>query len=196
MGLAEKSHLIRKAKTHKGRKFLEKKGPQIVEGKKTAIFIKGLKASNVIQSVMRDMIGLRGEVENSRVYMRKGHDMHPFENIVPLESMASKNDCGLFCFGHNQKKRPDNIVIGRTFDGKSLDLFELGIENYKPFTDFAAAEVSRELKPVILFQGEHFEFSEKHQRLKNLFYGIQYRNNTMYRIFPSKGPEGGQHHGA
>jgi hypothetical protein len=26
-GLSEKSHLIKKAKTHKGRKFLEKKGP-------------------------------------------------------------------------------------------------------------------------------------------------------------------------
>ena len=48
LGLAEKSHLIKKAKTHKGRKFLEKQVPQIVEGKKTAIFIKGLKASNVI----------------------------------------------------------------------------------------------------------------------------------------------------
>jgi hypothetical protein len=47
-GLSEKSHLIKKAKTHKGRKFLEKRGPQLVEGKKTAIFIKGLKASNVI----------------------------------------------------------------------------------------------------------------------------------------------------
>jgi len=26
-GLSDKSHLIKKAKTHKGRKFLEKKGP-------------------------------------------------------------------------------------------------------------------------------------------------------------------------
>jgi hypothetical protein len=42
-------------------------------------------------------------------------------------------------------------VLGRTFDGKCLDLFELGIENYKAITEFAASEVSRELKPVILF---------------------------------------------
>ena len=53
--------------------------------------------------------------------------MHPLENIVPLESMASKNDCGLFCFGNHQKKRPDNIVIGRIYDGKTLDLFEVGV---------------------------------------------------------------------
>jgi len=46
--ISKSSHLIKKAKTHKGRKFLEKKAPQLVEGKKTAIFIKGMKASNTI----------------------------------------------------------------------------------------------------------------------------------------------------
>ena len=131
MGLADKSHLIKKAKTHKGRKFLEKRAPQLVEGEKTAVFIKGQKASNTVQQFMRDIITLRGDQESSRVFMRKGHDMHPFENIVPLESMTSKNDCGLFLFGHTQKKRPDNVVLGRTYDGKALDFFELGIENFK-----------------------------------------------------------------
>jgi ribosome production factor 2 len=48
LGLADKSHLIKKAKTHKGRKFLEKRAPQLVEGEKTAIFIKGQKASNTL----------------------------------------------------------------------------------------------------------------------------------------------------
>jgi ribosome production factor 2 len=100
---------------------------------------------------MKEIIAMRGETENSRVYMRKGHDMRPFENVVPLESMASKNDCGLFCFGHNQKKRPDNLIIGRTFDGKALDMFEMGIEKYKGIAEFAASEVARDIKPVIIF---------------------------------------------
>jgi hypothetical protein len=47
-GLASKSHLIKKAKTHKGRKYLESKEPQLVEGKKQAIFVKGLKASGTL----------------------------------------------------------------------------------------------------------------------------------------------------
>ena len=101
LGLADKSHLIKKAKTHKGRKQLEKKQPQLVEGPKTAIFVKGQKASNTVQAFMRDLIQMRGEPDASRVFMRTGHDMHPFENIVPLESMASKNDCGLFVFGNS-----------------------------------------------------------------------------------------------
>ena len=87
---------------------------------------------------MRDFITLRGETDASRVYMRTGHDMHPLENIVPLESMASKNDCALFCFGHSQKKRPDNLILGRTFDGKALDVFEFGVEEYKSIQDFSS----------------------------------------------------------
>lgn len=106
---------------------MDKKAPQLIEGKKSAIFVKGQKASVTVQSLMRDLIQLRGEVENSRVFMRTGHDMHPFENIVPLESMSSKQDCALFCFGHNQKKRPENLIMGRTYDGRALDTFELGI---------------------------------------------------------------------
>ena len=46
--LSASSKLIRKAKTHKGRKFLESKAPQIVEGKKTCIFVKGQKASATV----------------------------------------------------------------------------------------------------------------------------------------------------
>lgn len=78
----------------------------MVEGKKTAIFIKGLKASGLVQTVMRDLVKLRGEPEANRLFMRTGHDVHPFENAAPLESMAGKQDCALFCFGHDQKKRP------------------------------------------------------------------------------------------
>ncbi len=121
---------------------------------------------------MRDLVALRGEPEASRLFMRNGHDMHPFENIVPLESMASKQDCALFCFGSHQKKRPDNLVLGRTFDNRVLDLFELGVENYKSISSLEGKQdVPRDLKPVILFQGEQFEFSDKHSRLKNLLYG-------------------------
>lgn len=124
---------------------------------------------------MRDLIQLRGgDLDTTRVFMRNGHDMHPLENVVPLESMASKNDCGLFVFGSHQKKRPDNLVLGRTYDSKTLDLFEMGVENYKSIVDFAAsaADIPRDLKPVMIFQGEQFEYSEKHQRLKNLLYEL------------------------
>lgn len=62
-------------------------------------------------------------------------------------------------------------MIGRTYDGRVLDMFEFGVSDFKSVETFKAAEVPRELKPVLVFQGEQFEFSDKHRRLKNLLIG-------------------------
>lgn len=165
-----KSKDIKKGKSHKGRKILDQRAPQLIENPKKAIFIKGNKASAVVNSLMTELHILRGPEERSRIFMNKSHDIHPFDNIGPLEQMASKQDCSLFCLGSHQKKRPDNIVIGRTYDKRTLDMFEFGIENYKSMNEFQIREVDKELKPILIFQGEQFEFSEKYQRLKNLLY--------------------------
>lgn len=125
---------------------------------------------------MKDLHLLRGQEERSRLFMKKSHDMHPFENQGPLEMFSNKQDCSLICFGSHQKKRPDNLVLGRIYDKRVLDMFEFGVENFKSMEEFAVNEVSRELKPIILFQGEHFEFSEKHQRIKNLLYELFHMN--------------------
>ena len=37
------------------------------------------------------------------------------------------------------------------------------------------------MKPILLFQGEQFEFSEKHSRLKNLLYGTDF---SFYNSLP------------
>lgn len=57
------------------------------------------------------------------------------------------------------------------FDSRILDMFEFGILNYKALEAFPASDVPRDLKPILVFQGEQFEFSDKHRRLKNLLIG-------------------------
>lgn len=52
------------------------------------------------------------------------------------EYLAKKNDHSLFTFGFSSKKRPNSLVIGRTFNFEVLDMFELAIVNYKPMEDF------------------------------------------------------------
>ena len=56
-------------------------------------------------------------------------------------------------------------------------MFEFGIENFKGTADFDATKhISADLKPILIFQGEQFEVSEKHKRIKNLlidFFRIQ-----------------------
>lgn len=60
------------------------------------------------------------------MFSRK-HDIQPFENQDQLEALCKKTDASLFMFGSHNKKRPNNIVIGRTYEHKILDMVELGI---------------------------------------------------------------------
>jgi ribosome production factor 2 len=145
LGVSSKSLAIHKtAKTHRGRKILENRQPLLIENPKTSIFVKGNKSSDVINKVLKDLHLLRGD-DKSKLFLKKTHDIHPFDDQAPLEVMAQRQDCSLFCFGNNQKKRPNNLVLGRTFDGRVLDMFEFGVENFK------AKDIERELKPVLIF---------------------------------------------
>ena len=62
------------------------------------------------------------------MFSRK-HDIHPFENKNELEALCKKTDTSLFMFGSHSKKRPNNLVIGRTYEHKVLDMVELGVTN-------------------------------------------------------------------
>lgn len=103
----------------------------------------------------------------------------------------------MFCFGNSQKKRPNNLVLGRTYGGRVLDIFEFGVENYVAMEQFKASEIEREMKPVLIFQGESFEFSEAYRRLKNYFIGELLTNplTILYRLFCLVIAEGSQHCG-
>jgi ribosome production factor 2 len=62
--------------------------------------------------------------------------------------------------------------MGRCFDGHVLDMFEVGVENYKGCDKFRSSEfLGKDLKPILIFQGEPFENSDKHKRMKNLLIG-------------------------
>jgi|TARA_B110000285_G_C15032801_1_gene567646 ribosome production factor 2 len=132
MGLkAESLGIVKKTKTHKGRKIIENREAKIIENPKKSIVLKGSKTSQMVSDLMKDLHMIRGS-EVSKLFMRKSHDIHPFEEIGPLEVMAEKQDCSLFVLGSHQKKRPDNIVFGRMFSSHMLDMFEFGVSNYMP----------------------------------------------------------------
>ena len=68
----------------------------------------------------------------SKLFLRKSHEIYPFDDIGPLEQMAARQDCSLFMVGTQQMKRPDNLVMGRLFSSHLLDMFEFGVSNYAP----------------------------------------------------------------
>lgn len=157
--------LCRKPKTRKGKKFLEKRQPQLVEPTKGAIFIRGATANDTTTRLMKDICMLK---KPHSVFFNKKNDWRPFEDATHIEFMSLKNDTPLFMFASHNKKRPNNLIIGRTFDNQVLDMFETGVENYKSMADFKTPKISIGSKPVILFSGEQFEKQFEYERFKNL----------------------------
>jgi ribosome production factor 2 len=83
--------------------------------------------------------------------------------------LTVKNDCSLFAFGSHNKKRPDNLVLGRTFDGHVLDMVEFGVRNFRPVESFKDAVAKRMgSKPAMVFTGDAWDNIEILGRLRNL----------------------------
>jgi len=145
---------------------LEDKGAKLIEDPKKSVFMKGNKTSQKVMDLMKDLHIQRGS-DLSKLFLRTSKDLHPFDDIGPVEQMANKQGCSLFSIGTHQKKRPDNIIFGRLFAEHLLDMFEFGVSNYVPQEKFNTNEFTSGLKPVLMFQGEQFDFSDKHRRFKN-----------------------------
>lgn len=89
---------------------------------------------------------------------KKNENIHPFEDPSSLEFLALKNECGVVVFGTHSKKRPNNITILRTYDGKVLDILELLVlvQPEQPQKD-QTLQVGVAMKPLILFSGSQWD---------------------------------------
>ena len=101
-------------------------------------------------TLLRDLHLVRGS-DVSKLFLRKSHDIYPFDDVGQLEQLANKQDCSLFAMGTHQKKRPDNLVLGRLFAGHLLDMFEFGVLNFQPIAAFVSKAVSTQIKPLLVF---------------------------------------------
>ncbi|XP_067123081.1 ribosome production factor 2 homolog [Centruroides vittatus] len=155
---------ISKPKTRRGKKFVENKSPKVIENVKTTCFIRGSTANNTVLTAMKNLNALK---KPHGVFFNRKNEMRPFEDIIPIETFCQKNDASFFMFGSHNKKRPNNLIIGRMYDFHLLDMFELGIEKFKSLEDFKVPKISCSTKPLLLFVGELFE-DPIYQRLKNL----------------------------
>eukprot|EP01112_Ceratiomyxa_fruticulosa_P004024 TRINITY_DN1436_c0_g1_i1.p1 TRINITY_DN1436_c0_g1~~TRINITY_DN1436_c0_g1_i1.p1 ORF type:complete len:326 (+),score=58.36 TRINITY_DN1436_c0_g1_i1:213-1190(+) len=149
---------------------LEEREPQVIEDVKTTMFIRGSKTNQTITSLMEDLYLIK---KPHVVKYSKKNGVHPFEDATSLEFFSDKSDCGLFAFGSHTKKRPNNLVLGRLFDHHLLDMYELGIEDYKSLQDFSKnkgvfSANAYGSKPCFIFQGQDFNTTESHKQLQNL----------------------------
>ena len=138
--------------------------PQLDEDEKNVAYIRGHTASDIVTRAMKDIYMLKKPIG---INLNRKNVIQPFEDPSPIEVLCQKNDCPLFLFTSHNKKRPNNLVMGRLFEGGILDMVEFGIESYKSIEEFGA-RISLGVKPIIIFAGEPFETDFDMMRIKNL----------------------------
>jgi ribosome production factor 2 len=111
---------------------MEAKLPKEIEDERTVVFVKGTKTGDIVNGVMKDLMALK---RPNAISFSKKNTVHPFESTESLEFWSGKNDASMFVVGHSTKKRPNGLCIVRMFDGKVLDMIEMGIEGYVGMND-------------------------------------------------------------
>jgi len=156
-----------KPKNQRSKRALEEREPKAIENTKTAIFVRGATCSDLVLKCMKDIAILKNP---HSVSFNKKNEIRPFEDATKLEFFCQKNDSSLFMFGNHNKKRPNNLILGRMFDYHLLDMVELGVESFTPLQDFKTTKVASGSKPCLMFAGESFAdpANQDFQRLKSL----------------------------
>eukprot|EP01120_Amphizonella_sp_Union-15-10_P009283 TRINITY_DN3481_c0_g1_i1.p1 TRINITY_DN3481_c0_g1~~TRINITY_DN3481_c0_g1_i1.p1 ORF type:complete len:310 (-),score=46.08 TRINITY_DN3481_c0_g1_i1:179-1108(-) len=170
----------RTAKTRRGKKFLEDRAPKLDEDIKNTMFVKGLQSSAIATQALKDLQQL--SKPNCVAYFRKDrNNMVPFEDATGLEFLSERSDCGLFAFSSSNKKRPHNLILGRTYDHHILDMLEFGITNFVPISEFKATWAPGS-KPCILLVGEQFRSDSTWEIIGSLFVDF-FRGPVVNRIY-------------
>lgn len=168
----DKGDAVRRAKTNHGRRAMLERNAKLLENPKTLLALKGHATSNITNAVLADLHVLKKPY--TRKLSRK-NDVLPFESggETHLENLARLNDASLFALGNHTKKRPHNLVLGRTFGFRILDMVEFGIKNYRPMTDFPKSVPSAPgSMPCILFNGDDYNTSETTERVQSLLLDV------------------------
>jgi len=154
---------------------------QLVEGAKSALLLKGIRCSNNMSSVLKDIRSLKAPHAK---LLGKNNMIVPFEDEgqQSLEFLTTKNDCCTFAMASHNKKRPNNLILGRTFDRRILDIAELGILRYKSLDDYAGSPKKMVgSKPMMLFVGDLWHLDQDCKRLQNLLIDF-YRGDPVQKI--------------
>jgi ribosome production factor 2 len=146
-------------------RILAKKEPQLIEGPKNALVVRGLKTSQTVKDTLSDLALILKPF--NKTFSRK-NEILPFEDMNSLEFLCEKNDCSTFALGTHSKKRPDNLVLGRMYEGHLLDMYEFGISDLHRVQEFSGMKKKVGSKPLIVFAGETWENDSKFVKIQNL----------------------------
>jgi len=170
----------RKPKNARSKRALDDRQPKLVENQKTTLLLRGSTASDLIQNVLTDLNSLK---KPHSIKFTKKNTVVPFEDAAPLEFFSEKNDASLLVLGTHSKKRPQNLVIARTFDHKILDIHEFGVDEatYRSLQSFKTEKPKVGVKPMLLFTGDVWERNNRMKGIKNLWLDF-FRGETVKSV--------------
>lgn len=169
------------AKTARGRRILQKRQPQVVEDIKTACFIRGTTTSPVSSAVLTDLFLLK---KPDAVVCQRRNTVHPFDGSAAegqLEFLMEKNGSAFAVCATHSKKRPHNITIVRSFDGRILDMAELMVRRYEAVQDSGKVGSLVGSKPAFVCIGEQFEMNDRFKCVKSLLVDL-YRGRVVETV--------------
>lgn len=182
-----KTKLLAGGKAPKARvqRYLKSTEAKLVEGPKSTLLLKGIRCSQAMATVLKDLRAM--QAPNCKLLTKK-NAIVPFdtEGQHSLEFLATKNDCALFAMASHNKKRPNNLVLGRTFDKQVLDMMELGVLRYKSIADHCGSVPKKRIgsKPLLLFLGDLWQHDATHGKLQNLLIDF-YRGDPVEKLVAS-----------
>jgi ribosome production factor 2 len=171
-----------KARTQRYLKSIE---PQLKEGVKSTLLLKGIQCSQAMGNLLKDMRAM--QAPNAK-FLTKKNQIVAFDTDgqQSLEFLTTKNDCSLFALASTNKKRPNNLVMGRTFDHQVLDMVEFGILRYKGIHDYGGSVPRKRMgsKPLMLFIGDLWQHDSHCQKVQNLLIDF-YRGDVVDKLVVS-----------
>lgn len=173
----------KKATKARVQRYLKTTSSQLKEGAKSTLLLKGIKASQQMMNILKEIRALKAPHAK---LLSKNNNIVVFKDIVgqqSLEFLMTKNDCALFAMATHNKKRPNNLILGRTFDRQLLDSAELGVTNFKSMQDYGGSVPKKRIgsKPLLLFCGDPWQRTTDYQNLQNLLTDF-YRGDVVDKL--------------
>jgi len=128
-------------------------------------FVRGSHTGEVVGDVMKELMALK---RPHAISFSKKNVVRPFEDATSLEFWAQKNDASMFVLGQSTKKRPNGLTITRMYDGKLLDMCELGVDQFVSMDAFKTSKPQPGHKPMLHFASELFDTHPRFIQLKSL----------------------------
>ncbi|KAI0028768.1 Brix-domain-containing protein [Vararia minispora EC-137] len=154
-----------KPKNARSKRAMEAREPKEVEDARTCIFVRGTHVGELAGAAMKELMALK---RPHAISFSKKNTVRPFEDASALEFWAQKNDASMFVVGQSTKKRPDGLTLVRTFDGRVLDMCELGVDRFVSMDAFKTPKATPGHKPMMHFASELFDAHPRFVQLKSL----------------------------